>query len=54
LIKNGNLVLGKPYSVGHVEGTGANAEISAYTQADPGQHVDGPEQYLYPPKFWLH
>jgi Rieske Fe-S protein len=52
LIREGNLVLGKPYSVGKVAGTGANAKIEAYKQADPGQHVDGPEQYLYPPKFW--
>jgi len=51
-IKNGNLVLGKPYSVGHVKGTGAKAKIEAYKQADPGQHVDGPEKIFYPPKFW--
>jgi quinol---cytochrome c reductase iron-sulfur subunit, bacillus type len=48
LIRNGNLVLGKPYSVGKVIGTGKNAEITAYKQQDPGQHVDGPEQYFYP------
>jgi Rieske Fe-S protein len=48
LIRDGNLVLGKPYSVGKVTGTGANAKIEAYKQADPGQHVDGPEQYFYP------
>jgi Rieske Fe-S protein len=53
LIKEGNLVLGKPYSVGKVKGTGAKAEIDAYSQADPGQHVDGPEKIFYPPKFWL-
>ena len=47
-IKNGNLWLGKPYSVARVEGTGADARISAYRLADPGQHVDGPEQIFYP------
>ncbi|MEP7225527.1 MAG: cytochrome c oxidase subunit 4 [Actinomycetota bacterium] len=48
LIRNGNLVLAKPYSVGQVHGTGAKAKIEAYRQHDPGQHVDGPEQYFYP------
>jgi Rieske Fe-S protein len=48
LISNGNLVLTTPYSVGKVTGKGADAKIEAYTLADPGQHVDGPEQYLYP------
>jgi menaquinol-cytochrome c reductase iron-sulfur subunit len=48
LIRNGNLVLAKPYSVGKVEGTGANAKIASYKQHDPGQHVDGLEQYLWP------
>jgi menaquinol-cytochrome c reductase iron-sulfur subunit len=47
-IRNGNLWLGKPYSVGHVEGKGAEAKINAYRLADPGQHVDGPEQIFYP------
>ena len=47
-IKNGRLVLGKPYSVGDVKGTGADAKIEAYRLADPGQHVDGPEQFFYP------
>jgi Rieske Fe-S protein len=48
LIRNGNLVLTTPYSVGKVTGKGADAKIEAYTLADPGQHVDGPEQYFYP------
>jgi Rieske Fe-S protein len=48
LIKDGKLVLSTPYSVGKVEGTGADAVIEAYRLADPGQHVDGPEQILYP------
>jgi menaquinol-cytochrome c reductase iron-sulfur subunit len=48
-IVNGSLVLGKPYSVGHVEGQGADATIFRYDEAvDPGVHVDGPEQILYP------
>jgi len=48
MIRNGNLVLGTRYSVGHVDGTGADATIYAYKRYDPGQHVDGPEQYLWP------
>ena len=48
LIKNGDLVLGKRISVGKVIGTGKNAKIEAYKRADPGQHVDGAEQYFYP------
>ena len=39
--------------VAFVEGEGAQAQIQAYGVQDPGQHVDGPEQYLYPPKFWI-
>ena len=48
MIRNGNLVLGKRFSVGKVEGTGANAKIYSYKRFDPGQHVDGPEQILWP------
>jgi Rieske Fe-S protein len=47
-IREGSLWLGTPYSVSHVERKGAEARISAYRLADPGQHVDGPEQILYP------
>ena len=48
-IVQGSLWLGKPYSVGHVEGQGADATIFRYDEAvDPGVHVDGPEQILYP------
>jgi len=53
LVREGNLVLGKPYSVGKVIGKSADAKIEAYRVADPGQHVDGPEQYFYPPKVWI-
>jgi len=47
-IQNGRLFLGDAYSVGHVEGQGAQAEIQKYDLAGPGQHVDGPEQWFYP------
>jgi menaquinol-cytochrome c reductase iron-sulfur subunit len=47
-IVNGNIVLGERFSVGEVEGTGAEARIRSYTRFDPGQHVDGPTDWLYP------
>jgi Rieske Fe-S protein len=47
-IREGSLWLETPYSVGEVEGQGANARIKGYRLADPGQHVDGPEQVFYP------
>jgi Rieske Fe-S protein len=47
-IRNGNLWLGKTYSVGKVKGTGANAQIAKYPLAGPGEHVDGIEKWLYP------
>jgi Rieske Fe-S protein len=47
-IVDGRLVLGAPYSVSHVDGTGKDARIHAYKLAGPGQHVDGWEQILYP------
>jgi Rieske Fe-S protein len=47
-IVHGNLVLGKHYSVGTVEGEKADARISRYRQAYPGVHVDGIERWLYP------
>jgi Rieske Fe-S protein len=47
-IVDGRLILGQPYSVGEVQGEGADALIEAYPIADPGVHVDGPEQYFYP------
>jgi len=48
-IIGGSLWLGQPYSVGHVEGQGAEATLFRYEGAvDPGVHVDGPEQILYP------
>jgi Rieske Fe-S protein len=47
-IRNGNLILGRVFSVGNVEGTGANARITKYYRAYPGVHVDGIEKWLYP------
>ena len=47
-IRNGNLALGKTYSVSHVDGAAASARIHKYRETGPGQHVDGPEQWFYP------
>ena len=47
-IINGNLVLGKFFSVAEVEGTGARARIIKYGRAVPGVHVDGASAWLYP------
>ncbi len=47
-IKDGNLVLGRLFSVGTVDGTGAKARIAKYYKAYPGVHVDGLERFLYP------
>jgi Rieske Fe-S protein len=47
-IRNGNLFLGKPFSVAHVDGVGANAEIHKTTLAYPGEPVSGLESWLYP------
>jgi Rieske Fe-S protein len=47
-IKNGRLYLGKTFSVSTVTNTGAEAEIHAYRLSNPGNHVDGWEQILYP------
>ena len=47
-ISEGNLKLLLPYSVGEVEGKGANAKIIAYQQQGPGEHVDGLSAFLYP------
>jgi len=47
-IVNGNLILGRLYSVGEVLGNGASAKISKYYHAYPGVHVDGVERFLYP------
>jgi menaquinol-cytochrome c reductase iron-sulfur subunit len=47
-IKQGRLVLLKSYSVGAVEGEGADARIRKYGLSGPGEHVDGAEAWLYP------
>jgi Rieske Fe-S protein len=47
-IRNGHLILGNTYSVAKVSGAGANARIKRYDLTGPGQHVDGPESWLYP------
>ena len=47
-IDNGRLILLSIYSVSHVVGTGAQAKIYKYKDAGPGEHIDGPEQWLYP------
>jgi hypothetical protein len=47
-IIDGSLWLGAPYSVGEVTGAGADAVVTRYRWTDPGVHVDGPEEYLYP------
>ena len=47
-IRDGNLILGRIFSVGTVDGAGAKARISKYYKAYPGVHVDGIERFLYP------
>jgi quinol---cytochrome c reductase iron-sulfur subunit, bacillus type len=47
-VVKGRLILLSTYSVSHVVGTGAQAQIYQYTLAGPGEHIDGPEQVLYP------
>jgi hypothetical protein len=45
-IKESRLVLRQPYSVGDVEGEGAEARIRAFALHDPGQHVADPDSNL--------
>jgi len=47
-IIDGHLHLLEPYSVGSVEGEGADAKLTAYGLQGPGEHVDGLEAWLYP------
>jgi len=47
-IKNGRLILGSAYSVDKVKGTGKDARIKQYPLHNPGQHVGGPEFWLWP------
>ncbi|MDQ2909478.1 MAG: Rieske (2Fe-2S) protein [Actinomycetota bacterium] len=48
LIRDGRLILGNTYSVAKVDGAGARARIKRYVLSGPGQHIDGPEAWLYP------
>jgi hypothetical protein len=47
-IKHGHIFLGKPFSVGQVIGTGAQATIEKWPQRYPGEPVTGIESWLYP------
>lgn len=47
-VNRGRLILLSTYSVSHVVGSGAQAQIYAYKEAGPGEHLDGPEQWFYP------
>jgi Rieske Fe-S protein len=47
-VRNGHLFLEAPFSVARVVGTGATAKIYKYPFSFPGEHVDGPEAWLYP------
>jgi Rieske Fe-S protein len=47
-IVNGHVVLGGAFSVAKVEGTGKDAQIKKTRLHNPGQHVDGPEFWLWP------
>jgi Rieske Fe-S protein len=47
-VNHGRLILLSTYSVSHVVGTGAQAQIYKYKAVGPGEHVDGPEQVFYP------
>jgi len=47
-IRNGHLLLEAPFSVSHVDGSGSTARIHKYKFAFPGEHIDGPEAWLYP------
>ena len=47
-VRDGNLWLGEPFSVGEVEGEAAEARMIRYGRAVPGVHVDGLSAWLYP------
>jgi Rieske Fe-S protein len=47
-IRHDHLYIGKPFSVSEVDGAGATAQIHKYPYSFPGEHVDGPESWLYP------
>ena len=47
-IIDGRLILGSAYSVDYVKGEGKTARIKKYPLHMPGQHVAGPEFWLFP------
>ena len=47
-IRDGRVILVGAFSVNEVEGSGKDANIGKYRLAQPGVHVDGIEQILYP------
>jgi Rieske Fe-S protein len=47
-IRNDHLFLESPFSVSHVDGSGASARIHKYSLSFPGEPVAGPEAWLYP------
>jgi Rieske Fe-S protein len=47
-VEDGRLRLVGAYSVDEVEGSGADATMGSYRLAQPGVHIDGLEQILYP------
>jgi Rieske Fe-S protein len=47
-VKNGRLILGSAYSVDYVRGAGKDARIKKYPLHNPGQHIAGPEFWLFP------
>jgi len=47
-VRNGRLFLVHTYSVSTVDGEGKDAIITRYDTVNPGIHVDGLEQFLYP------
>jgi Rieske Fe-S protein len=47
-ILEGRLILGSAYSVDYVKGEGKTARIKKYPLHMPGQHVAGPEFWLFP------
>jgi Rieske Fe-S protein len=47
-IRNGNVFLGKPFSVSRVVGSGSGAKIHKWAYSFPGEPVDGLESWLYP------
>ena len=47
-IRNGHLWLDRPYSVSHVDGTGAAAHIHRFALRGAGEPASGPESWLSP------